>query len=439
MSRSFSHRLPFRLLAVLLVGLLAGVSGVRATESEGTLKLVVIMTRHGVRSPLQTNQVLGKFAAEPWPEWGVKPGLLTPHGHQQMVGMGGYYRARYVAAGLLTGDAALDAPTVFFRANNEPRTMESAVALAAGLLPGTAAPNVHALPAGRIDPLYQPVKAGTAKPDRDLAVAAVLGRIGNDPANLTRAYRAEFDALQRVLGPVSGQPGKTPVLELPGAVVPGEFDHTVAVQGPVRTAMQITDALLLEYAEGMPMEQVGWGRLDSATLTQLLKLHSLYFDLTQSTLLAAQAQASNLADHIRQTLQRTVRGGSAEGAFGPPGQKLVVVSGHDTNIVNLAALLGAQWYLPGTQLNPLLPGGALVFELRERPGGSYFVRVLYVSQTLDQIRTLHPLSLEQPPAIAPIFIPGCSEKTPGFDVPFAKFEALLQRVIDPQFVTPGVP
>ena len=428
-----------RILVLLSLSLLAAAPAVRAAEPEGELKLVIVLTRHGVRSPLQTNQILGKFAAEPWPEWSVKPGLLTPHGHQQMVRMGEYYRARYVAAGLLTGDPAKDAPAVFFRANNEPRTMESAIALAAGLLPGTPEPNLHTLPKGRIDPLYQPVKAGTSKPDRDLAVAAVLGRIGNDPANLTLAYRAEFDALQRVLGPVSGQPGKTPVIELPGAVVHGEFDHTVGVQGPVRLAMQITDALLLEYTEGMPMKDVGWGRLDSATLTQLLKLHSLYFDLTQSTLYAAQAQASNLADHVLQTLQRTVRGSSAEGAFGEPGQKFVLISGHDTNIINFASLLGAHWYLPGTQQDPLLPGGALVLELRQHSTGGYFVRVLYVSQTFDQIRHLPPLSLEHPPAIAPIFIPGCSENTPGFDVPFAKFEALLHRTIDPQFVTPGVP
>ncbi len=442
MLRSPSPSLTVRLvcrLGVILLASLFGAPGMFAAASDSELKLVVILTRHGVRSPLQTNQILGKFAAEPWPEWSVKPGLLTPHGHQQMVRMGEYYRARYVAAGLLTGDPAKDAPAFFFRANNEPRTMESAVALATGLLPGTAEPNLHTLPKGRIDALYQPVKAGTSKPDRDLAVAAVLGRIGNDPANLTLAYRAEFDALQRVLGPVSGQPGKTPVIELPGAVVHGEFDHTVAVQGPIRTAMQITDALLLEYTEGMPMKDVGWGRLDSATLTQLLKLHSLYFDLTQSTLYAAQAQASNLADHILQTLQRTVRGGSAEGAFGEPGQKFVLISGHDTNIINFAGLLGAHWYLPGTQQDPLLPGGALVLELRQNATGGFFVRVLYVSQTLDQIRNLPPLSLEHPPAIAPIFIPGCSENTPGYDIPFAKFEALLHRTIDPQFVAPGVP
>jgi len=411
-----------------------------AAEADGALKLVIVLSRHGVRSPLQTNLVLGKYAAERWPEWKVAPGLLTPHGREQMVQMGSYYRARYVAEGLLTGDAVQDEPLVFFRSNNLPRTMKSARAMAAGLLPGTDEPNLHARAAGQVDALFLPVQAGAATPNRDLAVAAVLGRMGNDPANLTLAYREDLAALQQVLGPVSGQPGKVALLDAPAKVGPGQIDHAVDLRGPIRVAQQATDALLLQYAEGMPMADVGWGRVNSATLTQLLKLHSLYFDVTQRTFYPAQAQASNLADHILKTLQRAAGGPPVPEAFGNSENKLIVLVGHDTNIVNLGGLLGADWYLPGTQANPVLPGGALVFELRSRPPeGRYYVRVLYVSQTLDQIRNLTPLTLAQPPGLAPIFIPGGSEAGPGYDVPFAKFEALLQRVIDPRFVLTGAP
>src|ERR1019366_5035717 len=112
-----------------------------------------------------------------------------------------------------------------------------------------------------------------------LAAAAVLGRMGNDPANILQAYHPEFVALEQVLCGPGGTPpaGKVSVLDLPAKVVPGEGDHTVGIEGSLRTAMQVTDALLLEYTEGMPMAEVGWGRLTSATLTQLLTLHSLYF------------------------------------------------------------------------------------------------------------------------------------------------------------------
>lgn len=413
-----------------------------STSPDSELRLVVVLTRHGVRSPLQTNETLGKYAAEPWPAWNVAPGILTPHGRQQMVMMGGYYRARYVADGLLSGDATKDAPLVFFRSDNDQRTMESSVALAEGLLNGVPAPDLHALPDGRIDPLFRPVQAKTAVPDREFAIAAVQGRIGGDPANVVQAFRADFVALENVLlGPGSTPAaGTISLLDLTSRVVPGTYDHTVGINGPLQIAEQITDALLLEYTEGRPMPEVGWGRLNAATLTQVLKLHSLYFELTAATFYPAQVQASNYADHLLKTIEQAVSGQTVKGAFGSPAQKLIVVSGHDTNIINFGGMLDAKWWLPGAQENPVLPGGAFVVELCRRPAdGVWVVRSYYASQTLDQIRDLTPLSLEHPPGLAPIFIPGCSEGGSGFDVPLEKFEALLHRVIDPKFVTPGTP
>ena len=434
-------RLFLRLALVLLVSTTALPTAAFAAKPDSELKLVVIVTRHGVRSPLQTNEVLGKFAAEPWPAWHVQPGILTPHGRQQMVEIGGYYRARYVAEGLLTGNTATDFPSLYFRSDNDQRTQESARALANGLVPGAPDPDLHTFAAGKPDPLFQPVKARPELPDRALAVAAVLGRMGGDPGPVLRAHEDDFAALEKVLGVEAGHPpGKVALLDLPVQVHAGTLDHTISLDGSLRNAMQIVDALLLEYTEGLPMKDVGWGRMDSAKLTQVLKLHSLYFDLTQGTFYSAQVQASNLADHILQTLQRASGGPTAVEAFGKPEHKLIVVVGHDTNIANLGGLLGINWYLPGTQLNPVLPGGALVIELRERRADAhFFVRLLYMSQTVDQTRNLTPLTLDHPPAIAPIFLPGCSESTPGYDVPFAKFEELLQRVTDPQFVLTGSP
>jgi len=116
------------------------------------------------------------------------------------------------------------------------------------------------------------------------------------------------------------------------------------------------------------------------------------------------------------------------------------VVGHDTNIANLGGLLGLTWMVPGAPANPLLPGGALVFELRRGRGdGPWTVRAYYVTQTLDQMRAAVPLTLEHPPQVAPIFIPDCSGPGPGFAAPYERFAALLRRVIDPKFVVPGTP
>lgn len=428
-------------LALLIAGNFAPARA-SADDAGSDVKLVIIVTRHGVRSPLPASRAIGNaadYAAQPWPRWEVPPGHLTPHGKRQMALMGAYYRARYTRPGLLTGDPAQDLARVFFRADSDERTIETARDLGAGLLPG-ASPVIHARPDGRTDPLFQPVKLPVGHPDRALGVAAVLGRLGGDPAVIPQAYAPAFATLERVLLGGDGAPpaGKRSVLDLPAAVQPGEGDHTVDLRGPLYGAVYFTESLVLEYADGRPLAEVGWGRVTPATLTQLLALHARYFDLTQRTFYPAQVQGSNLASHLLKTLEQAASGRPDPGAIGAPGEKLVLVVGHDTNLANLGGLLGFSWWLPGTQANPVLPGGALVFELRQRRGdGGFAVRTYYVSQTLGQMRALSPLTRQNPPAIAPIFIPGCSEAGPGFDVPLSRFAALLHRVIDPHFVLPG--
>jgi 4-phytase/acid phosphatase len=423
---------------LLLTGLASVPAGRAADDTGSDVRLVVMITRHGVRTPLQTNEFLGRYAAQPWPQWPVPIGYLTPHGQQHMALMGAYYRALFVHEGVLQGKTEEDAARIYFRADSDQRTIETGRDLAAELLPG-AQPDLHARANEATDPMFRPVKVPVGHPDRDRAVAAVLGRMGGDPANVIQALQPAFAALHQVLFGDGGVPaGKSWVLDLPSVVRPGELDHTVSISGSLETAKNLTEALLLEYAEGMPLREVGWGRLSPQTLTQLMQLHSLYFNLGDATFYPAQVQASNLASHILATIDQAATGRTAPGAFGTPDHKLVVVVAHDTNIVNLGGLLGLGWWLPGTQLNPVLPGGALIFELRQRHRDAQFVvRTYYVSQTLEQMRQLTPLTLENPPPTAPIFIPGCSEPGPGFDAPLNRFEELLHRVIDPEFVLPG--
>jgi 4-phytase/acid phosphatase len=54
-----------------------------------------------------------------------------------------------------------------------------------------------------------------------------------------------------------------------------------------------------------------------------------------------------------------------------------------------------------------------------------------MAQTMDQLRNRTPLTLAAPPARAPVFIPGCSERNATFDCPLADFVTLSRHVIDP--------
>jgi len=424
----------FPATGALFASLMVCAIGWAGPEASGDeLQLAIILTRHGVRAPLQTNEAMASLAAQPWPKWEVDPGIQTPHGNKLMALMGDYYRARFANDGILSGDPAKDGLLVFIRADNDQRTIETSRILGKALIQA-GEPDVHSLPEGTVDPLFRPLEAHVGHADPALAAAAVLGRMGENPQNMERAYASQLAELKGILF----GPGSAPPFDAPSSVSPGGNDYLVKVTGPLRTALLCTDSFLLEYTDGMPAPDVGWGRVDGRVLTDMLALHELFFDLTQRTRYPAQVEGSNLASHIIDTLEQAALGQPVTGALGPSGERMVVIVGHDTNIANIGGLLDLNWWIPGTQMNPMLPGGALVFELWKSGGrqGGFYVRTSYVAQTLEQMREASPLSLENPPARSPIFVPGCSGPGPDFDAPLASFVRMARRVIDPAFIAP---
>jgi len=433
-----SKRLDPRLGSAVLLATLALCALCRgAPETPGDeLKLAIILTRHGVRTPLLSNEAMAKYAAQPWPKWEVAPAILTPRGSQLTAMLGDYYRMRFVGSGLLSGDPATDAPQVFIRADNDQRTIETGRILGKSLVP-VGEPEIHALPEGTVDPLFRPYQAHVGHADPALAAASVLGRLGGDPRNIDRAYGPQLAELKAILWGQGGSVPQSTPLDDPSDVVPGQKDYLVKVSGALRIAEMCSDSLLLEYADGMPAPDVGWGKVDGKVMTDLLALHDLFFDLVDRTYYPAQVNASNLASHIIDTLEQGAEGEPVPGAIGPSGERVLLLVGHDSNIAALGGLFGMNWWVAGTQMNPTLPGGALVFELWKRSGqDGFFVRTSYVTQTLDQQREATPLSMDSPPARAPIFVPGCGGPAPNFDAPLASFVRQARKEIDPAFIAP---
>jgi 4-phytase/acid phosphatase len=398
------------------------------------LRLAIVLTRHGVRSPIKSNEEMAKFASQPWPKWEVAPAIQTPRGNLLIAYMGDYYRARFSGDGVLSGNPDVDGPLVFIRADNDQRTIETGRILGKSLLPG-GEPEIHSLPADVKDPLFRPFQAHVGHADTALAVAAVQGRLGSDPHSIERAYATQLAELRGILYGPGAVPAGAP-LDEPLHVEQGSGEFPVVITGIIYNSWLVTDSLLLEYTDGMPSPDVGWGRVTGQTVTDLLALHEFYFDLACRTRYMAQVEGSNLASHIVDTLEQAALGQPVPGALGPSGERLVVVVGHDGNIANLGGLFDMNWWIPGTQANPLLPGGAMIFELWERTGqpNAYYVRTSYVSQTLDQMRGAAPLTADNPPAVSPIFVPGCSGSGPGYDAPLDSFVRQARKVIDPKFV-----
>ncbi len=151
----------------------------------------------------------------------------------------------------------------------------------------------------------------------------------------------------------------------------------------------------------------------------------LYFGEVQQKAVVGKMQGSNLGNQIS--------AGAAEDRFSLPEHrrtKLVIFSGHDTNIANVAGLLGLKWKLPDLPDNDTPPAGALVFELSSDASTNYFMRVRYVHQTLTQLRTGVILSPANPPNWVDVQLPNC---TP--ECKFSTFQQMMQAAIDPNLTT----
>jgi 4-phytase/acid phosphatase len=397
------------------------------------LRYVVIITRHGVRSPIWNTDRLNQYSTEPWPAWGVPPGNLTSHGRALMLVMGTYYREWLSGQGLLHQQGCADVSRVYIYADTEQRTLETGRALAETLLPGCAVA-LHSQPPGSKDPLFHPLDAGLAKPDWEIAAQAVRERLADPSGRFRDLHRAAFETLESVLAGGGNAPQKR--IEPADEIRVSVTARGIQLNEPWSVASTLGENLLLEYTEGMQGKDLGWGRLDANGLFRIIELHAVYADLMRRTSYLARARGSNLLYHVMQSMKQAATGKAMTGALDNPGNAVLIVSGHDTNLSNLSGMLGLSWRLPGNQPDDTPPGGALIFSIWQGPGAAeYFVRAQYLAQTLEQARCTTTLTLAAPPAEEDVSIPGCESATVTSGCSWDIFTKVIERAIDQRFVS----
>jgi 4-phytase/acid phosphatase len=442
--------------AALLFAAIGAVTPSPAPAAEQELKLAIILSRHGVRAPLGS---ASQYAVRPWPDltkdWQVEcPGYLTARGERLMTLLGTYYR-EYFAEKHLFPEHSCPAPYVYIWADNDERTILTAEGVRNGLVAEFPSgcdipinsysatpdkPGSTSCPSPPIDPLFHPLASGVLKHKPDPhEVNRLIKSIEQSQPELLVKFQGPLAALQRTLGcPEAGPSGLapvcTPLLKVPDGVAVGTGDDTVKWSGPFDVGSTAAETFFLEYADGMPCAQSGWGHVDyhspdcdkGESFREMESIHTLYFDLTQRAHYAAKIEGSNLLHYILRALEDVAARGSAD-------KRLIFLAGHDTNVANVSAMLDMSWDLPDLPRNDTPPGGALVFELyRNGSPRDWFAKVRYVHQTVEQLRNATALSLQHPPNWVDLSIPGCDSSAP---CAFEHFQKAAHRAIDKKFVS----
>jgi 4-phytase/acid phosphatase len=183
------------------------------------------------------------------------------------------------------------------------------------------------------------------------------------------------------------------------------------------------------------MDQVGWGRVDREDLDDLMEMNTRYHDFMLRTPYSAQVAASDLAAHLRDTIIGAASGVAVAGQVGTPQDHFFLLDGHDSNLSWLGGLLRLDWLLPDQTFNATPPGSALVFEIHySSVTHLHTVQVFFISQTLDQMRSLLPLTGAEQPSVAPVFVPACSGPAPTYACSVEDFAHAVTVAIDPRFV-----
>lgn len=383
---------------------LASVSSV-AVATGDDVRLEIVLMRHGVRSPTKPAATYADYANATWPEWPVAPGMLTAHGREGMRGIGNLLRNLFVADGILDKRCP-DASSLVVIGDSTPRNRESSAAVVDGLAPGCGL-GFLATEGASNNALFH-YRKGDGEDD-DSANA-------QPPAALAELQSLLLDCLAESCADLARRDGKR--------LLPADAGKAMKLAGT------LSENLMLAYAEGMPMASVAFGRGDVALLGRLIALHNAQFAASKKAMPAAARAASNVVAHVAATFDAALGKQPSVAPLSASKRGVIVLVGHDTNLANVAGVLGLDWHDP-KRPDDYPPGGSLIFSLVKHAGQD-IIRVRRLMPSMDELRTNRFDAMHA----EPVHVNGC--RTLG-ECTLAEFSALAKHGIDASRVDENLP
>ena len=385
-----------------------------------TLKQVLVMSRHNIRSPLSGNRsALWRITPHEWFRWSSAPSELSLRGGALETMMGQYFRKWLVSEGLMQENEIPAEGTMRFYANSKQRTIATAQYFSSGMLPVANVRVEHHCEMDKMDPVFHPQITDANDDFRALAqqqIAAMGGEKGliGIGEKMTENYKLLEQVLDIELSEACRN-GDTCHFRTDDVHVYLIKDREPGMGGSLRLACQAADALVLQYYEEPDAVKAAFGHaLSQEDWETISEIKDWYGDV----LFTAPAVAMQVARPLLKTMLEELQ---------CEGRKFTFLCGHDSNIGSLLAALEAEDYsLPQTIEKKTPIGCKLVIEKWENAEGQVFASLYLVYQSTDQLRNMTLLDLENPPVKFPVHLKGLTANADGL----YPYEALVQRFVE---------
>jgi glucose-1-phosphatase len=385
-----------------------------------TLKQVVVLSRHNIRSPLSgRNSTLQRITPHEWYHWSSAPSELSLRGGALETMMGQYFRKWLVSEGLMQENEIPAEGTMRFYANSKQRTIATAQYFSSGMLPVANVRVEHHCEMDKMDPVFHPQITDDNENFKTLAqqqIATMGGEKGL--VGIGEKMADNYKVLERVLD-----------MDQSKACLEGDSCHfhtddvhvyliknrEPGMGGSLRLACQAADALVLQYYEEPDAVKAAFGDTISwEDWESISEIKDWYGDV----LFTAPAVACQVARPLLQTMLEEMQ---------CDGRKFTFLCGHDSNIGSVLAALDVEDYsLPQTIEKKTPIGCKLVIEKWENAEGQLFASLNLVYQSTEQLRQMKLLDLENPPMVFPIRLKGLSANTDGL----YPYETLVKRFVE---------
>ena len=419
---------------IILISLLLFFSSLLFAQADLTLVKTTILSRHSVRTPLeQYLNTLDEMTGDgyQWTRWSVPGSYLTLRGGALETLFGEYYRLW-----LDKEHFVLDSADVYFGASSKQRTIATARAFAAGMLPLMTVPVDYKVDengmVGYLDQDYLPLLNDRCTADGNFDIAAFQAEAYRELSELKAPSYTFLEKMLRMKHSNYARQRGTPHFDSNMGVNLDFYDKNgkplePTMQGGLKDANMASDAFTLQYYEMENAKDAAFGRRLCFNDWKRLAYIKDYYGLILF------AKAPIISVNISHCMLKRI-----QAEMLPEGHKFAFLCSHDSMIAAvLAALRVIPYELPNTIETKTPIGVKLVLEQWAETDSSNpkrYVRARLTYQSTEQIRGMKPMDLDNPPMSYDLSFTGL-KKAPNGMYEYDDFMQHLQNSIEAYYAT----